>query len=158
MTGPGVQTFLARSFETELALFRAVLAGVPDETFGVPRLGHSPAWHALHIAEWLRFFVFQDFSATYAHLGWEDDARMAATRGTPPVTEHAGKTAVLAELDRMGTLLDAHLRALRDDQLSDLLRSPPAPGGQRERLDGLSLHLRHVAYHRGQLKLALKPA
>ncbi|WP_221090311.1 DinB family protein [Deinococcus aquaedulcis] len=151
-----VQTFLAQAYATELALFRAALDAVPDEGFDAPRLGHSPAWHALHVAEWLRFFVFQDFSPTYDHLGWENDARMGFARGTPPVTAADGKTAVLAELDRMGAELEAHLRALRDDQLTDDLRSPPAPGGVRRRLDGLSLHLRHIAYHRGQLNLALK--
>ncbi|PTA67716.1 DinB family protein [Deinococcus arcticus] len=153
-----VQTFLARSYAAELALFRTALDTVPEEDFATPRLGHSPAWHALHVAEWLRFFVFQDFSATYDHLGWEDDARMGFARGIPPVTTADGKAAVLAELDRMGTELDTHLQTLRDDQLTDELRSPPAPGGVRVRLDGLSLHLRHVAYHRGQLRLALKQA
>nr|WP_281416284.1 DinB family protein [Deinococcus aestuarii] len=139
-----------------MAMFRAGLEGVPEPTFSTPHLGHSPAWHALHIAEWLRFFALQDFSPSYAHLGWEDAPWMPALRGTPPVTETDGKDAVLAELDRVGTLIVTHVRTPRDDQWQDRLRSPAAPTGERARLTGLGMHLRHVAYHRGQLKLSLK--
>ncbi|SMB89344.1 DinB family protein [Deinococcus hopiensis] len=150
------QTFLAEAFEQELGMFRTGLGSVLEETFAAPRLGHSPAWHALHIAEWLRFFALQDFSATYTHLGWENADWMTALRGTPPVSETDGKAAVLAELDRIGAQVVAHIRELQDDQLGDMLRAPAAPTGERARLTGLGMQLRHIAYHRGQLKLSLK--
>lgn len=156
MTATSAQAFLADAFEMELGMFCAGLDAVPAESFATPLLGHSPAWHALHIAEWLRFFALQDFSATYAHLGWEDAPWMNELRGTPPVTEQAGKDAVLAELDRVGAQIVAHTRALTDEQLGDLLRAPAAPTGQRERLTGLGMQLRHVAYHRGQLQMGKK--
>lgn len=158
MTTPALtpQTFLADAFQQELGMFRAGLDAVPAESFATPLLGHSPAWHALHIAEWLRFFALQDFSATYAHLGWEDAPWMLELRGPPPVTEQSGKDAVLAELDRVGVQIVAHTRALTDEQLGDMLRAPAAPTGARERLTGLGMQLRHVAYHRGQLQMGRK--
>lgn len=151
-----VQAFLAGAYEQELAALRAALDAVPDSEFAVPRLGHSPAWHALHIAEWLRFFALQDLSPTYAHLGWEDSAWIGEFLGTPRLTETDHKDAILTELDQIGSVLIATIRGLRDDELNDPLRSPAAPTGTRERLAGLNLHLRHTAYHRGQLKQSLK--
>ncbi|MFC4426552.1 DinB family protein [Deinococcus navajonensis] len=151
-----VQTFLADAFEQELSMLRSVLESVPEEDFAAPRLGHSPAWHALHMAEWLRLFALQDFGATYAHLGWEDAPWTATLRGTPAVTEQAGKAAVLAELERVGAQVVTHTRHLSDEQLNDMLRAPAAPSGERQRLTGLGMQLRHAAYHRGQLKLSLK--
>lgn len=158
MTAASVQNFVADSFETELSMFRAALDGVPGAEFQNPRLGHSAAWHALHIAEWLRFFVLQDFTASYAHLGWEDAGWMAEFRGTPTVAETEGKVMIMAELARVEALIVPHIRGLQDEQLGELLRAPAAPAGQRERLTGLGMQLRHVAYHRGQLKLAQKGA
>ncbi|GHF55772.1 hypothetical protein HNQ07_003310 [Deinococcus metalli] len=151
-----VQDFLAAAYEQELTMFRAGLDAVPDAEFQTPRLGHSAAWHALHISEWLRFFAFQDFSATYAHLGWESAPWMEELRGTPNANETNGKAIVLGELDRVGAKVVAHIRALTDEQLGDMLRAPAAPTGVRERLTGLGMQLRHVAYHRGQLQMAKK--
>ncbi|ACO47155.1 DinB family protein [Deinococcus deserti] len=150
------QTFVADAFEQELSMFRSALDSVAAEEFAAPRLGHSPAWHALHIAEWLRLFALQDFGATYAHLGWEGSPWTASLCGTPLVTEQAGKTAILAELDRVGAEVVAQIRSLHDEQLIDMLRAPAAPTGERQRLAGLGMQLRHTAYHRGQLKLSLK--
>ncbi|WP_425145627.1 DinB family protein [Deinococcus sp.] len=159
MTAPiiaSLQTFLAAQFEQELTMFRAALTGVPEDAFHALRLGHSAAWHALHIAEWLRFFVLQDFTPSYAHLGWEAAPWMPALLGTPPVSEPAPRADILAELERVGALVTANIRDLQGEQLGEMLRAPAAPTGQRERLTGLGMQLRHVAYHRGQVQLAKK--
>lgn len=139
-------------------MYRAALDAVPAESFAVPMLGHSAAWHALHISEWLRFFALQDFSASYAHLGWETAPWMDELRGPPKAAETDGKDAALAELDRVAAQIIEHTRALQGDQLGDLLRAPAAPTGVRERLTGLGMQLRHVAYHRGQVQMGKKHA
>lgn len=154
MSAPTVQSFLADAYAQEIAMFRAALDAVPEGEFHTARLGHAAAWHALHVAEWMRFYALQDFSPTYAHLGWEDAPWMAEFRGEPRVPETAPKADALAELDRAGASVVEHIRTLRDDQLQDELRSPAAPTGVRPRLTGLSLHLRHIAYHRGQVQQA----
>ena len=156
MSAPSVQTFLADSFELELSMFRAALDAVPGAEFQNPRLGHSAAWHALHISEWLRFFVLQDFSASYAHLGWEDAPWMAEFRGAPTVAETEGKVMILAELARVEALIVPHIYELQDEHLGEMLRAPAAPTGERERLTGLGMQLRHIAYHRGQVQQAKK--
>ncbi|WP_412026510.1 DinB family protein [Deinococcus yunweiensis] len=153
MTVPSVQNFLADGYELELGLFRTALDAVPDADFQTSRLGHSPAWHALHISEWLRFFALQDFTPTYAHLGWESAPWMVELHGIPNANETNSKAVVLAELDRVVAEIVAHIRALPDDQLGDMLRAPAAPTGERERLTGLGMQLRHVAYHRGQVQM-----
>lgn len=151
-----IQTFLADQYEMELGQFRAALGNVPDKEFGNARLGHSAAWHAAHVGEWLRFFVLQDLSASYAALGWEDSVWVGEYLGIPRVYADAGREAVIAELERVGGEVLTHLRGLNDEQLNDVLVSPAAPGGTRPRLIGLGLHLRHIAYHRGQVRLAAK--
>ncbi|PNY80728.1 DinB family protein [Deinococcus koreensis] len=156
MTAPTVQNFVADAFEMELSMFRAALEAVPGAEFQNPRLGHSAAWHALHIAEWLRFFVLQDFTASYAHLGWEDAPWMGEFRGTPTVAETEGKVMIMAELARVEALIVRHIRELQGEQLGEMLRAPAAPTGERERLTGLGMQLRHVAYHRGQVQLGKK--
>jgi DinB superfamily len=147
-----IQTFLADQFEMELGQFRAVLGNVPE--FEAEHLGHTAAWHAVHVSEWLRFFVLQDLSKSYAALGWEDSAWVGEYLGQPRVDAAAGREAVMAELERVGGEVVAHLCGLKDEELSDVLVSPAAPGGTRPRLIGLGLHLRHIAYHRGQVRLA----
>ncbi|WP_293910931.1 DinB family protein [Deinococcus sp.] len=149
-----VQSFLADQYEMELSQFRAALSNVSDFEHAQP--GHSAAWHAAHVAEWLRFFVLQDLSASYAALGWEDSAWVGQYTGTPRVAVSAGREAIMAELERLGSEVLAHLRGLKDEELNAVLVSPAAPGGTRPRLIGLGLHLRHIAYHRGQVRLAAK--
>ncbi len=146
----------------ELQMFRAGLDTVSEAEFDTPKLGrsidlgHSAAWHALHIAEWLRFFPLQDLSPSYAYLGWENAPWLPPFLGQPSVAEAAPKVQVLAELDRVGAILIDHIRNLSDEQLGDMLKAPAAPTGERDRLTALSLQLRHMAYHRGQLKLSQK--
>lgn len=151
-----LRDFLAEQYGAELNAFRAALSAVAEERFGAGTVGHSPAWHALHIAEWLRLAVLNDRSPTYAHLGWEDQAWTRELGGTPAVNEHAGKDAALAYLDGVGEQVLAFLRGMSEADMRGTSFSPSAPGGERPRLQGLGLHLRHIAYHRGQVRLGQK--
>ena len=151
-----LQTFIADQYQTELSAFHTALDGVPDETFTTAKLGHAPAWHALHIAEYLRLFYLLDKSASYAHLGWEDSAWTQPLAGTPKLTETAGKAEILAHLDEVSAQAVAAIRALSDTELEGMAYAPSAPTGERPRLAALGLHLRHIAYHRGQVQLAKK--
>lgn len=150
-------TFLAEQYSAELTAFRASLDSVPEDQFSTPKLGHSPAWHALHIGEWLRLAVLGDTTPDYHHLGWEDQPWVAPMGTQPaPVREDAGKAAVLARLDEIGAQALAFLQSMTPEDLQGMAISPSAPGGQRPRLQALGLHLRHIGYHRGQLQLAKK--
>lgn len=148
-----LQTFLADQYEIELKAFRSVLESVPTETFSATRLGHSPAWHSLHIADWLRLTVLQDRTSTYNFLGWEDQAWAQNLSGVPPIEEDADQDAILAQLDSVGAEVVAYLRSASDADLSGMTFSPSAPSGERPRLAALGMHLRHIAYHRGQVQL-----
>ncbi len=156
MNGAGVSdliTFLNEQYAAELAAFRAALDAVPEERFAQASPGHSPAWQALHVAEWLRLGVLGDRSATYGHLGWEDQAWAQELRVNPAIGEDAGKGAVLAHLDGVSQRVLTFVQHLTAADLAGKSFSPSAPNGERPRLQGLGLHLRHVAYHRGQAKL-----
>lgn len=152
-----VQAFLAGAYEQELAALRAALDAVPDSEFAVPRLGHSPAWHALHIAEWLRLMVLDDRTPNYHHLGWEDNARVQALGTQPaPVRETDPREQILAALEQTGAQVVAWLEQAGDTALNGEVFSAATPGGTRPRRLAFGMQLRHVGYHRGQLNLLLK--
>ena len=149
--------FLAEQYEAELTAFHASLASIPDEAFGVNTLSHSPAWHALHIADWLRLVVLDDRTPNYHHLGWEDNVRVQGLGTQPaPIEESAGRAAVLARLDEIGGSALSYLRGMTEADLKGMTFSPSAPTGERPRLLALGLHLRHIGYHRGQVQLLKK--
>lgn len=150
-------TFLAEQYELELKAFRDSLDSVPDAEFTVQRLGHAPAWHALHVGDWLRLTVLQDRTPNYHHLGWEDKPWVAGMGTQPaPMNEDAGKAAVMARLDEIATQVSAYLRGMTNDDLKGMAFSPSAPTGERPRVVALGMHVRHVAYHRGQVQLLKK--
>ena len=150
-------SFLAEQYETEIQQFRAALDGVPAEAFATARLSHAPAWHALHISDWLRLVVLDDRTPNYHHLGWEDLERVQQLGIQPALlNEDAGKAAVLARLDDISAQVLSYLRGMTETDLKGMTFSPSAPTGERPRLPALGLHLRHVAYHRGQVQLGKK--
>ena len=152
-----LNTFLQEQYEMELKQFRDSLDSVPDAEFTVQRLGHAPAWHALHVGDWLRLTVLQDRTPNYHHLGWEDKPWVAGLGTQPaPMGEEAGKTAVLGRLDEIAAQVSHYLRGITPEDLHGMTFSPSAPTGERPRLLALGLHLRHVAYHRGQVQLLKK--
>lgn len=149
--------FLAEQYEAELKLFRTSLDEIPEEAFDTATLSHAPAWHALHVADWLRLVVLNDRTPDYHHLGWEtvEGIRKLALQPAP-MNEDAGKAAVLARLDEIGTRAVAYLHGMSEGDLSGMTFSPSAPSGERPRLLALGMHLRHVGYHRGQVQLLKK--
>ena len=152
-----LQEFLADNYRIELNAFRAVLDGIPEELFGTPRLGHSPAWHALHIADWLRLTVLGDKTPNYHYLGWEDkDWAQAMRADAAPIQEDASKADILARLDTVGEQAVAYLKNATDADMQGMTFSPSAPNGERPRLAAVGLHLRHIAYHRGQVVIGQK--
>ena len=148
-----LRDFLVQQYETELKAFTSALEAVPEDVFGkAPHDGgHSVAWHALHIAEWSRLLVLQDFTASYAHLGWEDRDWTKQLAGATRVREEAGKTAVLVEAQAVFSRVLEDLRDFSDEALAGSSRTP---FGERPLLGTLGTQLRHTAYHRGQIKLA----
>lgn len=152
-----LQEFLADNYRIELNAFRTVLDGIPAESFATARLGHSPAWHALHITDWLRLTVLGDKTPNYHYLGWEDAAWVTRLGTQPaPLNEDASKADILARLDTVGAEAVAYLQDASDADMSGMTFSPSAPNGERPRLAAVGLHLRHVAYHRGQVVLGQK--
>ncbi|WP_424950700.1 DinB family protein [Deinococcus sp.] len=152
-----VLSFLAEQYGSELKAFQDSLDSVPDEAFAVATLSHAPAWHALHICDWLRLVVMNDRTPNHHHLGWEDKSWAQNLKTFPaPLSDEAGKAAVLARLDEVSAQVLACLRGMTDDDLKGMTFSPSAPTGERPRLLALGLHLRHVAYHRGQVQLGKK--
>ena len=152
-----LQAFLAEQYAAELSAFRASLDFVPAEDFAAAGMGHSPAWHALHIAEWLRLTVLQDRTPNYHHLGWEDKPWVGPLGSeAAPVSENAGKAAILAQLDSVTAQVLERLHTLTPEDLSGITFSPSAPNGERPMLAALGLHLRHTGYHRGQVQLGKK--
>ncbi|WP_102125625.1 DinB family protein [Deinococcus planocerae] len=151
-----LKQFLIEQYGAELGAFRAALESIPAEGFGTATVGHSPAWHALHVAEWLRLAVLNDRSPSYAHLGWEDREWVGTLSGEPAHRESAGKAVILAHLDEVTERVLSFIHNLNAADLQAPSFSPSAPGGQRPRLQGIGMHLRHVAYHRGQIQLGKK--
>ncbi len=152
-----LSAFLSEQYAAELSAYRAVLDGFSEAEFGAATLGHAPAWHALHIADWLRLTALQDRTPNYHHLGWEDREWVQRLGSQPaPLSEEAGKAAVLEHLDDVSARTLAFLSAMTPGDLGGMTFSPSAPGGERPILAALGLHLRHIGYHRGQLQLLKK--
>lgn len=152
-----LNTFLAEQYEAELQAFRASLADVSEDAFTLSTVGHVPAWHALHVCDWLRLTVLQDRTPDYHHLGWEDRPWVAPMGIKPaPMNEDAGRAAVMARLDDVSAQVVACLSGMTATDLNGMAFSPSAPTGERPRLVALGLHLRHIAYHRGQIQLGKK--
>lgn len=158
VSGTDLASFLAGQYEAELQMFQDTLKGVPEEQFAaVPGVGHSPAWHALHVADWLRLTVLQDRTPDYHYVGWEDKAWVATMSTQPaPLEEAAPRAEILARLERVAADSVAFIRSATPEVLLAQSFAPSSPTGERPRLTALGMHLRHVAYHRGQVQLGKK--
>jgi DinB superfamily len=157
-----LSAFLVAQFETEFKSFAAAVEAVPEDQFETPltagghgKLGHPAAWHALHIAEWTRLMLLTDRSPTYGHLGWEDQGWAQQLSAQPRLNTSAGRAAVVAELHAVFSAALDRLRTLTDDQL-DATLTVAMPMGERPLLASYGTHLRHLAYHRGQVRLNVK--
>ena len=149
--------YLAGEYRSELEMFRAALESVPDEQFYAAPLSHSPAWHALHVSDWLRLMVLDDQTPDYHYLGWEDNTRVQAL-GTQsaPLEEDAPRAEIMARLEDIGARAAAWLDTAQDSDLDGEVFSAATASGTRPRVTALGMQLRHVAYHRGQVQLGKK--
>lgn len=151
-----IQSFLSDSYQVALGRFEEALQAIAEDQFHIPKLGHSAAWHALHVVEWIRFLPLQDRTANYHVLGWEDAEWLPDFLGTPLVSQTMSKEDIVTEFKRVGDLLIQHSSQLSDDQLNDFLYVPTALNQQKTRIEALQIALMHVAYHQGQLHLSQK--
>lgn len=149
--------YLAGEYRSELEMFRAALDNVPDEQFYAAPLSHSPAWHALHVADWLRLMVVDDRTPNYHYLGWEDSERVRALATQPaPLDDTAPRAEIMARLGQIGAQAGDFLTGKDEAALDGEVFSAATASGTRPRLTALGMQLRHVAYHRGQVQLGKK--
>ncbi|BDP43161.1 hypothetical protein DAETH_31300 [Deinococcus aetherius] len=156
-----VQSLLARTLKAEFVALMELLDAYPAELLGKqPQHGHSAAWHALHIMDWTRCVIQPGLQGvnpalTYGYLGFEDADWTRAVTGPTLVEEHDAPEHILKSVRQV---FDEALKSVRTapedrfepDALWTTLKRP------RPVLDGLTYHLRHTAYHRGQVTLVLK--
>lgn len=158
MTG-NLRDVLAENLSAEGDAYLGALEAVPEDLFGVtpPVGGHSPAWHALHIQDWTRLLL-SDLGGTpasgpFAYLGWEDAEWARQLSGPAELGEADGQAAILAALRATfeRAVHDTRQRAAEDFTPDARLRTPR---GERPLIPTLLAAARHIAYHRGQVKLA----
>ncbi|KQR15711.1 DinB family protein [Deinococcus sp. Leaf326] len=156
-----LRDFLADALDAEFTVFLAALDRVPAAQFSQPAYtAHSAAWHALHIADWTRATIRPGLSdaapaLTYGYLGSEAEAWAQAVTG--PIVAHETDprdtvpTAVAAVFrGAVRAVRDAPPERFDPDATFQVLhRLRPVRGS-------LSSHLRHTAYHRGQVTHILK--
>lgn len=156
-----VRFLIVDTLNAEFKAFLEVLDECPQERFSVqPRLGHSVAWHALHIMDWTRCVIQPGLSGvnsafTYGYLGFEDVAWAQAVTGPTLAHEQDDKDVVMAAVE---SVLQGAVKAVQtaprerftEDAVFAALNRP------RPVLESLMYHTRHTAYHRGQLALVLK--
>lgn len=160
-----VQSFIASGLEAEFGAFLTQLETCAPEQFGAqPGQGHSVAWHALHVMDWTRCVIQPglqgvNLALTYGYLGFEQEAWTQAVYGPTLAHEQNGKEEILAALrgvfgEALAAVQTAPAERFSTTALWTTLKKP------RPVLDGLTYHLRHVAYHRGQVQMvvaAMKP-
>lgn len=156
-----LRDFLAGALDTEFSAFLEALDRVPAAQFSRRCAhGHSAAWHALHITDWTRATIRPGLgdpapTLTYGSLGSEAKAWAQAVTGPTVAHESDPRDAVRAAV--AATLREA-VQTVRDAPPE---RFDPAATLQvlhktRSVRGSLTYHLRHTAYHRGQLAHLLK--
>ncbi|MBZ9752047.1 DinB family protein [Deinococcus sp. HMF7604] len=146
--------------DAEFTAFMAALGNCPAQQFNTALTGHSPAWHALHIMDWTRATIQPGLSGlnpshTLSYLGFEQASWVQAVYG-PSLASEPDTSATI--LNALHSVFDAAPNALHHapaERFSDEA-SQPALKKPRGVVDSLSYHLRHTAYHRGQVALVLK--
>ncbi|WP_221090310.1 DinB family protein [Deinococcus aquaedulcis] len=155
------RALMTQLLAAECSAFLAALRACPAALFhGQPRTGHSAAWHALHVMDWTRATVQAglgdiDPQRTYGYLGLEDrDWIKAVTGPTRATAQDSAPTIIGAVADVFAGAQDA-LHTAPADRLTPKATFM-ALGKQRGVLDSLSYHVRHIAYHRGQIALVVR--
>lgn len=156
-----LRDFLAGALDAEFTAFLASLHRVPAAQFSQPSAhGHSAAWHALHITDWTRATIRPGLgdpppALTYNHLGSEAEAWAQAVTGPTIAHEDDPKDTVLLAVSAVLREAVSTVRA------APAQRFTPAATLQvlhktRSVRGSLTYHLRHTAYHRGQVAHLLK--
>lgn len=156
-----VSSLLAGALDTEFGAFMGALRGIPAAVFSAaPAHSHSAAWHALQVMDWTRGMIQPGLEGVnpalaYGHLGFEDTDWARRVTGPTLAAEHDPKDQILAALAQVFTeachaVHTAPAQPFAPEALWTTLKRP------RPVLDGLTYHLRHTAYHRGQVALVLK--
>lgn len=156
-----LRDFLAGALDAEFTAFLAALDRVPAAQFSQPSAhGHGAAWHALHITDWTRATIRPGLgdpppALTYGHLGSEAEAWAQAVTGPTVAHETDPRDTVLAAV---AAVFREAVQAVRD---APPQRFIPDAGFQvlhktRSVRGSLTYHLRHTAYHRGQVAHLLK--
>lgn len=161
-----LRDFLAGALDAEFTAFLAALDRVPAAQFSQPSAhGHSAAWHALpsthqHCADWTRATIRPGLgdmapALTYGYLGSEAEAWAQAVTGPTAAHEDDPKDTVLLAVSAVLREAVATVRAAPAERFTPdagfqvLHKTRPVRGS-------LTYHLRHTAYHRGQVAHLLK--
>lgn len=155
-----VQSFIASGLEAEFRAFLEQLEACATEQFSTqPAQGHSVAWHALHVMDWTRCVIQPGLQGVnpalaYGYLGFEQEAWVQAVYGPTLAHEQDSKEKILAALrsvfeEALSAVRTAPAERFSTTALWTTLKQP------RPVLDGLTYHLRHAAYHRGQVQMVL---
>ncbi|AKH17398.1 MULTISPECIES: DinB family protein [Deinococcus] len=162
MTQPlSTQSLIVQLLDAEFTAFEAALHACPDALFGrVPRVGHRVAWHALHVMDWTRATIQPgltgpDPAHTFGYLGFEDTDWARAAHG-PTLAEETDAPALIR-----AAVSDVFNAARRDLKNAPAGRFDPDATFQmfhkrRDVTGSVTYHLRHTAYHRGQIALVTK--
>lgn len=156
-----IKDVLLENFRTEASAFVKALEAVPEERFAAAPAGggHSPAWHALHIAEWTRMLLSdlggEPARGPFAFLGWENAEWTKSLFGEGEAREDEGKPTVLFIVNRTFTQIAIDLGNLTEANFEPdaKLRTPL---GERPLVTTVLGSVRHMAYHRGQIKLVAR--
>ncbi|GGK37732.1 hypothetical protein GCM10008955_34540 [Deinococcus malanensis] len=156
-----LQSFLSTALDAEFRAFGNALHAVPATVFGrAAAYGHSAAWYALHIMDWTRCVIQPGLGGvnpalTYGYLGFEEADWVRRVTGPTLAAEDDTKDQILTALDQVFTqalkaVCTASAERFTSEALWATLKRP------RPVLEGLTSHLRHTAYHRGQIAPLLK--
>lgn len=153
-----VQLLLIDTLEAEFRAFLEQLEACPAALLSrQPWQGHSVAWHALHVMDWTRCVIQPGLQGvnpvlTYSYLGFEQQTWARAVYGPTLAYEQDSKEKIVSAL--RGVFFGEALEAVR--QAPHERFSPEASWTTlkqpRPVLAGLTYHIRHVAYHRGQMQ------
>ncbi|MFN3265686.1 MAG: DinB family protein [Deinococcales bacterium] len=140
--------------------YQKALETYPEDKFhqAVPAGGHSAAWHALHIADWVQILVpnkLESVSADlrFGYLGWENSEFAQGVYGLGEVNHNSSKAEIVQHLK---TQLGRAAQDVQNASEAQLEANVSTPMGERKILSILLTHIAHVPYHYGQVQLSLK--
>ena len=154
-----VQTLISATMKAEFDAFLEQLDACPAQMFNTQTgKGHSVAWHALHIMDWTRCVIQPGLNGvnptlTYAYLGFEQEPWAQAVYGPTLAHEQDSKEKIISVL--RDTVFDETLNAVQNAPAERFTETATfnAIKKPRPELESLTYHIRHTAYHRGQVQM-----